>query len=106
MLYAIISSFRTLLCSLVMLFFVIYFFGILLCQGVTDYRTQEPPPEEHEMLEEMYGSLPSSLFTLFTAISNGVSWSHTVAPLEGMHFVYPAALMVYIAVVLFGVSNV
>merc|ERR1719384_2515863 len=60
----------------------------------------------HGDLERMYGSLPKSMYTLFAAVSQGFSWDVTLLPLKDLHMFYSAALLIYISLVLFGVSNV
>lgn len=105
MLYAIMSTWRTLTCSLLILFFVIFFFALLIVQGVTDHRFQSDGPQ-HKDLIYMYGSVPDALFTLFAGVTNGWSWNNILDPLAQLHQVYTAAVMIYIALVLFGVMNV
>lgn len=106
MLYAIISSLRTLVCALLMLFFVIYFFAVLVCSGVADYRITAPVAQQHTDLVGMYGGLWVTIFTLFAAVSNGLSWANVVDPLMDMDIIFPVAIMFYITIVIFGVSNV
>merc|ERR1719336_1060894 len=66
MLYAILSSFRTLCCSLAILLFVIYFFAVLLCQAVTDFRFENSSHHHNQTLEGMYGSLLDAVYALFS----------------------------------------
>lgn len=57
-------------------------------------------------LDSQYGSVPNAFFTLFAAATTGIDWNEAYHPLEGMHFAYRIAFLVYIALILFGVSNV
>merc|ERR1711884_921640 len=89
---------------MVILFFVVYFFGILICQGVTDYRARGEA--QNNDLEQMYGSLMTTIYTLFAAISQGVDWMNIVTPLKDLHIAYSIGVVLYIALVIFGVTNV
>lgn len=54
----------------------------------------------------MYGTLPSSCYTLLAAVSGGYSWNETVMPLEGLNISYYFSLLAYFAIMIFGVANV
>jgi len=107
MAFALLSSARTLVCSLMILFFVIYIFGIIFCQaagevkfaGGLDVSVAEP-------LDKYYGSLLRCLMTLFMSITSGVSWIEVVTPLLELDPAYPALFLLYVAIVVFGVTNV
>jgi len=72
MAFRIMSSVRTLVCSMVILFFIVYCYGLLLCQGVTEFRLQESYlSHENVDLETRYGSLPNTLYSLFAAVTQG-----------------------------------
>lgn len=104
MLFAIISSLRTFMCAMMMLCFVMYFFAVLVCSGVADFRITHSTG--HPALESMYGTLPKTLYTLFRAVSNGIDWDDIVAPLDEVNIFYRIMLVVYITGVTFGVLNV
>merc|ERR1719336_1084494 len=100
-------SIRTLLCSLVILFFVMYFFAILMVQGTTDHRYGSATELVlHEELLVRFGTLPAAMYTLFAAISTGISWNQAWVTLASLHGIYSTGMLVYIALVLFGVMNV
>merc|ERR1719210_1505632 len=107
MAFRIMSSVKTLVCSLVILFFIVYCYGLLLCQGVTEFRLKESYlSHENVDLETRYGSLPNTLYSLFAAVTQGIDWDNAVQPLKDLHVVYSAGLLVYISLVLLGVMNV
>merc|ERR1719296_96705 len=105
MIYSILSSLRTLLCAVVVYFFTVYVFTILLCQGIAEL-TRAEAEALHPDLIVMYDSLPKTIYTLFAAVSNGYSWNDVILPLRKLAWFYPSAIMLYIALVIFGVSNV
>jgi len=106
MVFAIMSSARTLLCSLLILSFVMYFFAIILTQAATEYRLESDADKNAINALEMYfQSLPDSLYSLFLTISNGISWDYIFRALS-FDPNYAFIFLIYISIVLFGVLNV
>mmetsp|Transcript_34250 Transcript_34250/g.90424 ORF Transcript_34250/g.90424 Transcript_34250/m.90424 type:complete len:724 (+) Transcript_34250:68-2239(+) len=108
MVYAVLSSMRTLLCSMLILFFVMYFFAIMFCMGATEAIHIDTTTESAiiEELDYYFGTLPRTFHSLFLACSQGVSWHHIFDPLSAMDSAYGALFLFYIALILFGVMNV
>lgn len=125
MVYAVISCVRTLMCSMVMLFFIMYIFALVFCQGATEFLLMDGiswgTPQDmgalfdpaafnsntpEQMLYEMYGTLPKSFYSLFAAISQGISWHYAFQPLSHINWMYAGGFLLYITLVLFGVMNV
>jgi len=110
MLYAVLSCGRTLLCSLIILSFVIYFFAILFCQAVIELKSERDedglPPELPPFVDERYGNLSNALYSLFASASQGIDWDQAYSPLMLMGKGYGMCFFVYIVVILFGVTNV
>lgn len=105
MVYALLSSLRTLLCSMVILSFVMYIFAIIFTQGVAENRLYGSG-EPIDNLETFYGKLDDSFLSLFMCSSNGISWWRAHEPLELLHPMYGYLFLVFIFTVLFGVLNV
>eukprot|EP00971_Amphidinium_carterae_P078212 1547489-Amphidinium_carterae.1 len=57
-------------------------------------------------LYEYYGTLGSSLLTLFMSISGGADWSDLVEPLTQFSKAYVLIYVLYVSFVVFGVMNV
>eukprot|EP00971_Amphidinium_carterae_P259720 5153229-Amphidinium_carterae.1 len=55
---------------------------------------------------EYYGTLGSSLLTLFMSISGGADWSDLVQPLAQFSKAYVLIYVLYVSFVVFGVMNV
>ncbi|CAL1164277.1 unnamed protein product, partial [Cladocopium goreaui] len=85
--FSIIHTMRSLVWSLVLLFVIMYSFGILFADAITDYILQNGdniPQHIADGLVRHFGSLVTSMNTLFRAISGGVTWE---APAEFLHYV-------------------
>lgn len=107
--FSIIHTMRSLVWSLVLLFVIMYSFGILFADAITDYILQNGdhiPQHIADGLVRHFGSLVTSMNTLFRAISGGVTWE---APAEFLHYVGPEWTCVftfYVAFCCFAVLNV
>merc|ERR1711971_1061215 len=81
-----------------------YFFAVMFCQGVTEFRLSSSV--EVEGLHSMYGNLSKTLHTLFASASQGIEWNAAYVPLASMHSGYAAGFLLYITLIIFGVTNV
>jgi membrane protein implicated in regulation of membrane protease activity len=109
--YSISCTLRSLVWSLVLLLVIIYVFAILFTLGVEDVIADssaqgELNDEDLIILKEYWGSLPSSMFTLWAAITNGMSWADVMLPLGSVGFLWALLFTLYIAFVMFAVLNV
>lgn len=102
MAYALISSLRTLICSLTLLIFVMFVFAVGLTQGAAT----EVDRIQIVDLHLRYGSLGSTMYTLFLSISNGISWDSAYMPLHELSWVSAVAFIIYVSIGSFGVLNV
>jgi hypothetical protein len=89
----------------VLLGLIIYMWGLLFTQMVADDHTDRNCQDCSEMLV-YWGSLYSSMFTLFKAISGGVSWHDVLVPFDEMGPIYSVAFMLYVFFTYFCVCNV
>lgn len=80
-------------------------FGILFTQAVTEHRLIPGSPEIPN-LEESYGTVVRSVYTLFKAISGGVSWGEVVWPLGLLHPGWMTCFLIYFSFTYFAVLNV
>lgn len=106
MAYALVTSLRTLCCSLVLLFFVLYFFGIVICQAYANHKIGDAHHVMESEVEALYGDLMRCFLTLFMAVTNGVSWRQAYEPVTILGWEYCAVFLVYVSLALFGVMNV
>lgn len=107
--FSIIHTMRSLVWSLVLLFVIMYSFGILFADAITEHLLEHGdalPQQTADGLVKHFGSLVTSMNTLFRAISGGVTWE---VPAEFLLQVGGEWVMVftfYIAFCCFAVLNV
>jgi len=107
MVIALLSSAKTLLWSMMLLFFVMFFFSLIFCHAVAQaHIDQAITPSEMALVEHYFGSLPRSWLTAFMSIANGLSWHTAFDAMSVLHWHYRALFLVYIVIVQVGVLNV
>jgi len=104
MVYAVLTSFRTLVCSMLVLGFVMFFFAVIFSQAASTWAMEGGGAIAG--LEERYGSLSRAYYSLFISAMDGISWDLCFAPLLAIHPGFAVAFLVYIDIVLIGVMNV
>jgi len=87
-----------------MLFLVVYFCAILVLSGVLGHA--QTPGAEATDLNLYYGSLSSSMVSLFLAISGGMDWRDLVLPLEQISSWWLLFFILYVAFVVLGMMNI
>lgn len=102
MAYALVSSMKTLACSLTLLLFVMFFFAVGFTLSAADLDRREEIPD----LDLRYRTLFHSAYTLFLSVSNGISWDYAYMPLHRLGPRSAAAFIFYIVITMFGVLNV
>lgn len=81
---------------------LIYIFSIVLTQGATEFLKHE----NDEVVAERYGTLFTTMYTLFQAMSGGVSWGDVTTPLMKVGKFYFLIAMVYVFFSIFSVLNI
>jgi len=107
MVASILGTLKSAIWALSLLCIIIYVFGTLFTDGVTE-RLQNGTVHvmEIELLQETFGTLPRATFALFKSICGGESWGNLVAPLSELHWMYVFLFNAYIAFTYFAVLNV
>lgn len=105
MLFAILGCFKALIWLIFLLVLLLYFFAVFFTQGATDYEDQHPD-EEFGKLDEHYGSLFLSMFSLYKGMTGGVNWGELVTPLAELHWFYVLLILGFISFAIFAVLNV
>jgi len=105
----IMNSMRSLFWLMILLCIILYVFAICFTQAGADFRVSGAAKVHHRIAGEVgtfYGSMGSSVYTLFMSITGGISWGECVTPLAwtGGHFT--ALFVSYIFFVFFSVLNI
>eukprot|EP00927_Polykrikos_kofoidii_P004781 TRINITY_DN11890_c0_g1_i2.p1 TRINITY_DN11890_c0_g1~~TRINITY_DN11890_c0_g1_i2.p1 ORF type:complete len:697 (-),score=115.86 TRINITY_DN11890_c0_g1_i2:17-2107(-) len=119
------GSVTTLGWCMILTFAQLYIFSIILTQGATDYLFHVGMDDENSVdepiqmssgdkfrdydtkgLKDAFGSLPRSIFSLYTTISSGRDWEEVLRPLMRVHWIYIVTFMVFITFSIFGLLNI
>eukprot|EP00930_Biecheleria_cincta_P075527 TRINITY_DN62698_c0_g1_i1.p1 TRINITY_DN62698_c0_g1~~TRINITY_DN62698_c0_g1_i1.p1 ORF type:complete len:566 (+),score=85.67 TRINITY_DN62698_c0_g1_i1:83-1780(+) len=106
---SIIFTLRSLVWAMVLLFLLLYVFGIIFTQAVSD-AINDPnvklSDDAKKACEIYWAGLPFSMLSLFMSISGGVSWELVIAPLHEISGVWSLVFLFYISFTYFAVLNV
>eukprot|EP00929_Paragymnodinium_shiwhaense_P023932 TRINITY_DN1486_c0_g1_i1.p1 TRINITY_DN1486_c0_g1~~TRINITY_DN1486_c0_g1_i1.p1 ORF type:complete len:938 (+),score=221.51 TRINITY_DN1486_c0_g1_i1:230-3043(+) len=107
MVASIISSFIPLLWVFVLILFVMYVWSILFLHGFKEFIDGgRATSQQIQELEELFGTIPQSLLSLFMVVSGGRDWIEVYMPLAYIHTAYGVIFVVYVFFVVFGLLNV
>lgn len=99
-------SLSSLVWTVALLLMIIISVGICLTQVVTDYRVRHQEKEAHGLVA-YYGSLGSTVLSLYQAITGGIDWNEAVTPLaDSISPLWSVFFSLYIAFVVFAVLNI
>eukprot|EP00929_Paragymnodinium_shiwhaense_P099726 TRINITY_DN6152_c0_g1_i1.p1 TRINITY_DN6152_c0_g1~~TRINITY_DN6152_c0_g1_i1.p1 ORF type:complete len:734 (-),score=167.82 TRINITY_DN6152_c0_g1_i1:297-2498(-) len=103
---AIFASLKFLLGTCLLLFGLMYVFGIAFSQLVTAHRIENLGVSEDPALERWWGSLTRCMLSLYEAILGGVDWDEVLVPLLEMSSTVGALFIFYIAFAILAMMNV
>jgi len=112
MVVCILNSLRSLVWTVALLLLLMYVIAVYLTQVVSEYRREQfvsggAGGRLEEDLDLYFGSLLSSILTLYQAISGGLSWNVAVLPLMSALSPFLGFLFsFYVAFVLIAIMNV
>lgn len=109
--HSIFVTLRALVWAVILLAMIQYVFAILLTQAAVDHilMVEEPTGPEHISLKDLqhyWGTMFSSINTLFMSITSGISWETAAVPLADVAGIWQVVYMLYIAFTVFAVLNV
>lgn len=119
--YSIFGTLKSLVWAMILLLMIIYVFGIIFTQCATEHLVAVQAAAHELELDEAcsspamgaegplwcyWGSLSSSMFTLFKSICGGLSWDVAVRPLGEISIVWTMLFAAYIFFTYFAVLNV
>lgn len=106
LIFSVLSTLRSLMWAMLLLLGIFFLFATLLTQAVTTYRIESTAQDMLDEAIKFWGSLATSMFTLFMSISGGVSWIEAVAPLQEVGHGYVFVFVFFIAMTYFAALNV
>eukprot|EP00929_Paragymnodinium_shiwhaense_P107350 TRINITY_DN73448_c0_g1_i1.p1 TRINITY_DN73448_c0_g1~~TRINITY_DN73448_c0_g1_i1.p1 ORF type:complete len:654 (-),score=157.09 TRINITY_DN73448_c0_g1_i1:155-2116(-) len=108
--FSILITIRSLLWATILIILIIYFFGVLVSQGVVSYLYDSchgiPTCAHYEELDRYWGNLPRACLTLFQIISGGKDWDDATSPLQAVDGVLLGVVVAFIIFCQFAVLNV
>jgi len=104
LIYSIVATLKSLVWALVLLAMIIYVFAIVFTQSTTDHVLLHG--ESSLPLTMYWSSLLTSMFTLFKAITGGISWHDVVEPLGSVSVLLTCLFAIFIFFTYFAVLNV
>jgi hypothetical protein len=104
----IVHSLQSLFWLFWLLLLMLYVAATILTQGATEYLFyyDEGTIELDEVMQGFYGSLWRTMYTLFLAMSGGISWGEVAAPWLLTNWVFFVLFMLFIFFALFSVLNI
>lgn len=108
---SIMGSLRSLAWTVVLIFMMVYIFGIYFTQVVLDHRIEKQHAgndmAEDDVMLRFFGSLPLSILSLYQAITTGLAWNELSTPLMAEISVVSGLVMsMYIAFSIMALMNV
>mmetsp|Transcript_10237 Transcript_10237/g.19450 ORF Transcript_10237/g.19450 Transcript_10237/m.19450 type:complete len:608 (-) Transcript_10237:91-1914(-) len=110
MLRSVTGSITVLFWSMVMLFLVMYVFGLVFLQAATAYLSETPKQKLDKDtvsgIEEFWGDLGTSILTLYMVITGGYDWADIAEPLKKAGEIYYILFLLYVAALTFAILNI
>lgn len=105
---SILYTLKSLFWALMLLFVIVYVFGVLFTQAVTDNVREPATPMTEVQLQasESFKSLDATMLSLFMSIARGVSWGEVLPALKAINDAWVGLYLFYIAFTYFAVLNV
>ncbi|CAE8584841.1 unnamed protein product, partial [Polarella glacialis] len=104
---AITTGMRSFFWTVALTLLLTYVVGIFLTQCVTDHQITQTPESLNHDLEDFYGTLGSTMLSLFQAISGGEEWRKMLSPMMSDITVWLSVpFCMYIAFVAFAMMNI
>lgn len=103
---SIVATFRSLLWAWILLVGIMFVFGVVFTQAVGEYQAETGMEPVNSPRRKFFGTLLTSVFTLYSSIAGGISWYDVVVPLHEISFIYTLLFLAYIFFVTLAVMNV
>lgn len=107
MITCMINCMPSLLWATLVVLLMMYFFAILFMQAAQGYVVigNVAPPIVEE-LEQYYRNLPTTMLSLFMAVTGGTDWGDVRRPMAAIHWTWGLCFILYVFFTILGVFNV
>jgi len=108
MVTSIVGCVKSLMWAVVLLFFMLYVFGVMLSQGVVTFcqGAEKCQADEYVPHRQYYGSVFRSIFTLYKAMSGGADWGDPAQPLSDVGPLYVLLYVCFITFATIAIMNI
>lgn len=105
--FSVLNTLKSLFWTMCLLVSILFIFGVIFTQAVLQHLTVDHgSADAWEALLPHYGTLFTTILTLFKTITGGVTWQEVLHPLWHLHWLYSSLFIVYVAFMYFAVLNV
>jgi len=108
MIFSIMNCAKTLLWAMLLLVVMFYIFGVCLTQGIAAFCEDNSNcvREEHALHLAFFGSIPRSVYTLYMAMSGGISWGEPGLPLSDAGHFFVTVYVSFVTLATFAIINI
>eukprot|EP00929_Paragymnodinium_shiwhaense_P012512 TRINITY_DN11978_c0_g3_i1.p1 TRINITY_DN11978_c0_g3~~TRINITY_DN11978_c0_g3_i1.p1 ORF type:complete len:658 (+),score=69.04 TRINITY_DN11978_c0_g3_i1:117-1976(+) len=103
---SLIGTFKLVIWAFFLIVCLIFVFGVIFGQVVSQARWSEPYIMEDEAMQFFWGDLSSCMYTLFLSVSSGVSWYEAAQPLRELGTPVFLGFITYVALAQWVILNV
>eukprot|EP00812_Abedinium_dasypus_P010229 NODE_385_length_1612_cov_119.231214.p3 GENE.NODE_385_length_1612_cov_119.231214~~NODE_385_length_1612_cov_119.231214.p3 ORF type:complete len:278 (-),score=100.00 NODE_385_length_1612_cov_119.231214:761-1594(-) len=100
---SILFTMRAMAWAMILLTIIIYIFAILFTQAATSSEHMEG---RDERLQDLWGNLPTSMYTLYMSLTGAMDWGEVAAPLQTLGTGWLILFGIYITFCFFAFLNI
>lgn len=104
-LYSLAASRTSFLSTVALLIVIMYTFGVMFMVGMEN-RLSSLSPDAHDNLEEHFGSMGATLWTLLATIIGGYDWAEIAKPLIALSPLNTLLFGLYVSCMYLGILNI
>eukprot|EP00929_Paragymnodinium_shiwhaense_P063056 TRINITY_DN31529_c0_g1_i1.p1 TRINITY_DN31529_c0_g1~~TRINITY_DN31529_c0_g1_i1.p1 ORF type:complete len:729 (-),score=102.76 TRINITY_DN31529_c0_g1_i1:58-2244(-) len=105
---SIFATLKSLVWAMFLLCMIMYLWGVIFTQAVTDYLVQgrAETEEDEAILQTHFGTIFQTVLTLFMTLTGGMDWGDVIPSLLNVSIVYVCMYLAYVVFGSFAVLNV
>lgn len=102
---SITATLKSLVWALVLMCIIVYICGIMFTQAATNHVIETGEEDNSDVLE-YWGTLGTSMYTLYQSVTGGLSWRDAALPLARLSWLWESLFTAYVSFTYFAVLNV